>query len=67
MPESLSLLSLFFPEGMLEYFEITEYKKSPENIDFYLNEKKIIPTEYKEDQRINLGELIFSVEYFALI
>jgi len=55
MPESLSLLSLFFPEGMLEYFEITEYKKSPKNIDFYLSEKKIIPTEYKDKKLTSKG------------
>ncbi len=55
MSEDLSILSLFFPAGMLEYFEITDYKKNIKAIDFYLSEKKIIPTEYKDKKLTSKG------------
>lgn len=49
-----SLLSLFFPTGLLDYFDIIDFKEvSSEKeiytrgLTIYLEEKKIIPDEYK--------------------
>ena len=50
-----SLISLFLPDGMLDYFEITDFKRSDsgqkvydKKLVIYLTEKKQIPEEYKE-------------------
>ncbi len=50
-----SLLSLFFPDGLLDYFDIVDYQTESTNKELYnkglsifLEEKKIIPIEYKE-------------------
>lgn len=50
-----SLLSLFFPDGLLDYFDIVDYQTDSTNNELYnkgltifLEEKKIIPIEYKE-------------------
>ena len=57
MNEGLSqeLLALFLPEGILEYFEIVSYEKDTSGKKIYkhqltlsLQEKNIIPEEYKE-------------------
>lgn len=50
-----SLLSLFLPAGILDYFEITGFEKTDSNLKTYnkrltifLTEKKLIPEAYKE-------------------
>ena len=50
-----SLLSLFLPEGILDYFDITDFERTNSNLKTYdkrltifLTEKKVIPEEYKE-------------------
>lgn len=50
-----SLLSLFLPDGILDYFDITGFERTDSNLKTYdkrltifLTEKKIIPEEYKE-------------------
>nr|WP_320117580.1 hypothetical protein [uncultured Marinifilum sp.] len=50
-----SLLSLFFPEGLLDYFDIIDFKEVSSGkeiyerrLTIYLEEKKIIPEEYKD-------------------
>jgi len=50
-----SLLSLFLPEGILGYFDITDFERTDSNLKTYdkrltifLTEKKVIPEEYKE-------------------
>nr|WP_320117169.1 hypothetical protein [uncultured Marinifilum sp.] len=50
-----SLLSLFFPEGLLDYFNIIDFKEVSSGkeiyerrLTIYLEEKKIIPEEYKD-------------------
>ncbi|NPD48318.1 hypothetical protein HNS38_20040 [Lentimicrobium sp. L6] len=48
-------MSLFFPEGMLDYFDITDFTKTSERIDFYLSEKNIIPIEYKDKKLTSKG------------
>ncbi len=64
MNEGLSqeLLALFLPEGILDYFEIVSYEKSSSGKTIYdsqlvlsLDEKDIIPTEYKTLQYKSCG------------
>ena len=50
-----SLLSLFLPEGILDYFDITDFERTDSNLKTYgkrltifLTEKKVIQEEYKE-------------------
>ena len=50
-----SLLALFLPDGILDYFEITGFEKTDSNqvtydkrLTIFLAEKKIIPEEYKD-------------------
>jgi len=51
----LDLAKLFFPEGILEYFDITNYKEEFGKIHFYLEEKNILPEEYKTEQATSKG------------
>ena len=63
------MIKLFFPEGLLEYFEITSYKKDSveEKIHFYLEEKPIIPQGYQsEDLYKNGFHKEITVEDFPL-
>ncbi len=50
-----SLLALFLPDGILDYFEITGFERTDSNLltydkrlTIFLTEKKVIPEEYKE-------------------
>ena len=50
-----SLISLFLPDGILDYFDITDYERTDSNLKTYnkrltifLIEKKVIPEKYKE-------------------
>lgn len=50
-----SILSLFFPEGLLDYFDIVDYQSESSNQELFskdliifLEEKKIVPEEYKD-------------------
>ena len=38
----------FLPEGILDYFELTELKKEDNKLRIYLEEQNIIPDEYKD-------------------
>ncbi len=64
MKEGLSeeLLALFLPEGILDYFELVSYEKSSSGKTIYeselvlsLEEKDIIPAEYKDFQYKSCG------------
>ena len=37
--DSTSLISMFLPDGILDYFEITNVLKSEEGFNIYLSEK----------------------------
>lgn len=37
----------FLPEGVLEYFELTSFKKSDDQLAIYLEESEVIPEEFK--------------------
>lgn len=45
-----SLLSVFLPEGVLEYFTIASVDQAPDRYTIHLEEKNIPPTEYASDQ-----------------
>jgi len=51
----IELAKLFFPEGILEYFEIKSYKEELDKLHFYLEEKNILPNEYKSEQATSKG------------
>jgi len=51
-----SLISLFLPDGILDYFDITGFERTDSNLKTYdkrltifLSEKKAIPEKYKEE------------------
>jgi len=55
MTTESSIAELLFPEGMLEYFKVTNFTKETEHITFYLEEKKLIPEEFKAEKLISKG------------
>jgi len=50
-----TIASLLFPEGLLDYFDISEYIKEGETIIFHISEKNIIPNEHKDKKLISKG------------
>jgi hypothetical protein len=52
-----TIASLLFPEGLLDYFDVTYYEKSAEteSIVFHLSEKNIIPEEYTGKDLVSKG------------
>lgn len=44
--ESLSLISMFLPEGILDYFEITNFIKGGDGFKIYLEERITPPAEF---------------------
>ena len=48
-------LSLLLPEGMMEYFEITDVDKHPDSCTIHLSERNIIPELYKHDKLLSKG------------
>ena len=51
----LELAKLLFPERILEYFDIKRYKEEYDKLHFYLEEKNILPDEYKSEQATSKG------------
>ncbi len=41
------LASYLLPEGLLEYFDISQHRTIKDKIHFYLEEKNILPKEYQ--------------------
>jgi hypothetical protein len=52
-----SVIELFLPEGILEYFDLTSVEKSVENYTLYLAEKNLHPAEFS-------GQKLSSKGYF---
>lgn len=50
-----SLVELILPEGILEYFESTNFVKSSEGLRIYLSEKNIPPVEFSADKLTSKG------------
>lgn len=44
----MALVSMLLPEGILEYFDVTEVKSAKDGWGIYLEEKNSPPVEYKD-------------------
>ncbi len=49
------LVGYLLPNGVLDYFELTEVRKDGEDLHIYLEEKDEIPEEYKTESYRNNG------------
>jgi hypothetical protein len=54
-PNQINLAKLILPEGVSEYFSITNVIPSDETITIYLDEKDIHPEEFKADKLFSKG------------
>jgi hypothetical protein len=52
-----TLVSLLLPQGILEFFELTNVTQLPSGLNIYLEEKNIIPSEYKDQKLESKGFL----------
>ncbi len=50
-----NFLDLILPQGILEYFLLTDFTSSTSEISLYLEEKNMIPEEYGSDKLISKG------------
>ena len=53
--EDSSLLNVFLPKGILEYFKIIKIDQFEESINIHLNEKNLKPEEYANDKLSSKG------------
>jgi hypothetical protein len=53
--EDSSLLNVFLPKGILDYFTITKVDQFEESINIHLEEKNILPEEYANDKLTSKG------------
>ena len=42
-------LRFIFPEGMFDYFELSDFKEKSDRVEIYFEEKNIHPQEYATD------------------
>jgi hypothetical protein len=52
-----TLVSLLLPQGILEFFELTNVSQLPAGLNIYLEEKNITPSEYKDQKLESKGFL----------
>ena len=52
-----TLIHLLLPQGILGFFELTNVIQSPIGLNIYLEEKNIIPSEYKDQKLESKGFL----------
>ena len=52
---NVSSIEMILPEGLLNYFEVTQIIKEAENFNIYLSEKNIPPKEYVSDKLTSKG------------
>jgi len=50
-----NFLDLILPQGILDYFLLTDFTSSTCEISLYLEEKNVIPEEYRSDKLISKG------------
>ena len=50
-----NFLDLILPQGILEYFLLTDFTSSTSEIRLYLEEKNVIPEEYQGDKLTSKG------------
>ncbi len=51
----ISLANYFLPEGLLDYFDIVSHKTENKKVHFYLEEKNILPDEFKSERAKSKG------------
>ena len=52
-----TLVQLLLPQGILEFFELTNVTQSPTGLNIFLKEKNIVPSEYKDQKLESKGFL----------
>ena len=52
-----TLVSLLLPQGMLDFFELTNVTQLPTGLNIFLEEKNIVPIEYKDQKLESKGFL----------
>lgn len=50
-----TFLDLILPQGILEYFLLTDFTSSTSEVCLYLEEKNVIPEEYSSDKVLSKG------------
>lgn len=50
-------LRFIFPDGMFEYFTMTDFKECKEKVEIHFEEKNLIPDEYSDHQLESKGFL----------
>jgi len=50
-----NFLDLILPQGILDYFLLTDFNSSTSEIGLYLEEKNVIPEEYGSDKLLSKG------------
>ncbi len=53
--EEKDYLRFLLPEGLLEYFEVREIRRESQHFIIYLEEKNLVPEQYKEDKLFSKG------------
>jgi hypothetical protein len=48
-------LSLLLPKGLLDYFILSRYTETDQEINLYLDEKNLVPSEYQNDKLLSKG------------
>ena len=51
----MDIAQFVLPHGILEYFIVNNVKQSQQELHFYLEEKNIIPQEYKDNRLTSKG------------
>jgi hypothetical protein len=51
----MDIAQFVLPQGILEYFIVNDVKQSQQDLHFYLEEKNIIPQEYKDNKLTSKG------------
>lgn len=49
------VLRFLFPEGLFDYFELSDFQQKKDTVEIYFEEKNIPPTEYKGDKLESKG------------
>jgi len=62
-----TVASMLFPEGLLDYFDVTSCEIKGETVEFHISEKNIIPNEYSNEKLLSKGfKSTITIEDFPL-
>lgn len=50
-----NFLDLILPQGILDYFLLTDFTSTVSEVNIYLEERNLIPSEYQKDKLISKG------------